>query len=85
MGDLREISVAGRWCARGKSVYLACLRLWRRLVRTVVKDCFASENKIPMITRRYRKRGEGGSGNIVKSFDEFLRRLYGEGRNNGCV
>lgn len=68
MGDLREISVAGRWCARGKSVYLACLRLRRRL-----KDCFASENKIPMITRRYRMKERGG--NIVKSF-ELLRRLW---------
>lgn len=38
MGDLREISVAGRWCARGKSVYLACLRLRRRLFRERKQD-----------------------------------------------
>lgn len=59
MGDLREISVAGRWRAPGKSVYLACLRL---AAAKTEKDCFASENKIPMITRRYR-----GGGNIVES------------------
>lgn len=54
MGDLREISVAGRWRAPGKSVYLACLRL---AAAKTEKDCFASENKIPMITRRYRGGG----------------------------